>query len=77
MCAFTQFADEVFDARRAKDIDKAYESIAMKFFVNSVYDKNVISKQKIVSYKKQFPNTYGDEDDISRVKKSMVYISKI
>ncbi len=49
------------DARRAGDIDKAYELIAetMKLFGNSAYGKTVTNK-KIVS------TSYGNEDNISK-----------
>ncbi len=41
--SFQQFADEVSDARRAEDIDKAYELIAetMKLFGNSAGNHHV------------------------------------
>jgi hypothetical protein len=60
--AFQQFADEVSDARRAGDVDKAYELIAetMKFFGNSAYGKCITNKENFVS------TTYGNEDNISK-----------
>ncbi len=41
--AFNKFADEVSDARRAGDVDSAYELIAetMKLFGNSAYGKTI------------------------------------
>ncbi len=59
--SFQQFADDVSDARRAGDIDKAYELIAetMKLFGNSAYGKTVTNKEKNNS------TTYGNEDNIS------------
>ncbi len=60
--SFQQFSDEVSDARRAGDIDKAYELIAvnMKLFGNSAYGKTVTNKEKTVS------TSYGNEDNISK-----------
>ena len=60
--AFQQFADEVSDARRAGDVDKAYELIAetMKLFGNSAYGKCIINKENLVS------TAYGNEDNISK-----------
>ncbi len=45
--SFQQFADELSDARRAGDIDKAYELIAetIKSFGNSAYGKTVTNKE--------------------------------
>jgi hypothetical protein len=59
---FQQFADEVSDARRAGDVDKAYELIAetMKLFGNSAYGKTVTNKENFVS------TTYGNEDNIGK-----------
>jgi hypothetical protein len=61
-CAFKKFSDEVSDARRAGDIDKAYELIAetMKLFGNSAYGKCITNKERFVS------TTYGNEDNISK-----------
>ena len=61
-CSFKTFADEVSDARRAGDVDKAYELIAetMKLFGNSAYGKTITNKEKFVS------TTYGNEDNISK-----------
>jgi hypothetical protein len=44
--SFRQFADEVSDARRAGDIDKACKLTAetMKLFGNSAYGKTVTNK---------------------------------
>ncbi len=71
--SFQQFADKVSDARRAGDINKAFESIAetMKLFGNhdSAYGKTVANKDFC------FSTSYGNEDIIS--KKSIVHISKI
>ena len=49
--SFQQFAGEVSDARRAGDIDTAYELIAetMKLFGNSAYGKTVTNKENFVS----------------------------
>jgi hypothetical protein len=60
--AFRKFADEVSDARRAGDIDSAYELIAetMKLFGNSAYGKTITNKENFVS------TTYGNEDNISK-----------
>jgi hypothetical protein len=60
--SFQEFADEVSDARRAGDIDKAYELIAetMKLFGNSAYGKTVTNKENFVS------TSYGNEDNISK-----------
>jgi hypothetical protein len=60
--AFQQFADEVSDARRAGDVDTAYELIAetMKLFGNSAYGKTITNKENFVS------TTYGNEDNISK-----------
>jgi hypothetical protein len=60
--SFQQFADEVSDARRAGDVDKAYELIAktMKLFGNSAYGKTATNKEKFVS------TSYGNEDNISK-----------
>ncbi len=68
--SFQQFADEASDARRARDIDKAYELLAetMKLFGNSRYGKTVTNKEK------KFSTSYGNEDNIS--KKLIVHISK-
>ncbi len=54
--------NEVFDARRAGDIDKADELIAetKKLFGNSAYGKTFINKEKIVSI------SYGNEDNIPK-----------
>ena len=61
-CALKKISDEVSDARRAGDIDKAYELIAetMKLFGNSAYGKTVNNKEKFVS------TSYGNEDNISK-----------
>jgi hypothetical protein len=61
-CAFKKFSDEVSDARRAGDIDKAYELIAetMKLFGNSAYGKCITNKERFVS------TTYGNENNISK-----------
>ena len=60
--SFKQFADEVSDARRAGDVDKAYELIAetMKLFGNSAYGKTITNKENFVS------TSYGNEDNISK-----------
>jgi hypothetical protein len=60
--AFNKFADEVSDARRAGDVDSAYELIAetMKLFGNSAYGKTITNKEKFVS------TSYGNEDNISK-----------
>ncbi len=60
--SFEQFADEVSDARRAGDINKAYDLIAetMKLFGNSAYGKTVTNNEKFVS------TSYGNEDNISK-----------
>ena len=60
--SFEQFASEVSDARRAGDIDKAYELIAetMKLFGNSGYGKTVTNKERFVS------TSYANEDNISK-----------
>ncbi len=60
--SFKKFPDEVSDARRAGDVDKAYELIAetMKLFGNSAYGKTITNKVKFVS------TTYGAEDIISK-----------
>jgi hypothetical protein len=60
--AFKKFADEVSDARRAGDVDTAYELIAetMKLFGNSAYGKTITNKENFVS------TTYGNEDNISK-----------
>jgi hypothetical protein len=65
----------VSNARRAGDIDKAYELIAetMKLFGNSVYGKTVANKEKKSTF-------YGDELIIMKIiflKKIIVHISKI
>ena len=59
---FKKFADEVSDARRAGDIDKAYELIAetMKLFGNSAYGKTITNKEGFVS------TTYATEDNINK-----------
>ena len=59
---FKNFADEVSDARRAGDIDKAYELIAetMKLFGNSAYGKTITNKGGFVS------TTYATENNISK-----------
>ncbi len=48
---FQKFADEVSDARRAGDVDKAYDLIAetMKLFGNSAYSKTITYKQGLIS----------------------------
>ena len=60
--SFKQFADEVSDARRSGDVDKAYELIAetMKLFGNSAYGKCITNKENFVS------TTYGNEENISK-----------
>ena len=60
--AFKQFADEVSDARRAGDVDKAFESIAetMKLLGYSAYGKTATNKGKFVS------TSYGNKDNISK-----------
>ena len=47
--AFNKFADEVSDARRAGDVDSAYELIAetMKLFGNSAYGKTITNKENL------------------------------
>ena len=59
---FQKFADEVSDARRAGDVDKAYELIAetMKLFGNSAYGKTITNKEGFVS------TTYATEKNISK-----------
>jgi hypothetical protein len=49
--AFQQFADVVSDARRAGDVDKAYELIAetMKIFGNSGCGKTITNEERFVS----------------------------
>jgi hypothetical protein len=48
---FQKFADEISDARRAGDVDKAYDLIAktMKLFGNSAYSKTITNKEGFVS----------------------------
>jgi hypothetical protein len=60
--AFSKFADEVSDARRAGDVDDDYKLIAetMKLFGNSAYGKTITNKEKFVS------TSYGNEDNISK-----------
>ncbi len=60
--SFQQFEDEVSDARRAGDIDTAYELIAetMKLFGNSAYGKTVTNKENFIS------TSYGNEENISK-----------
>jgi hypothetical protein len=55
-------ADEVSDARRAGDVDTAYEWIAetMKLIGNSAYGKRITNKENFVS------TTYGNEENISK-----------
>jgi len=59
---FQKFADEVSDARRAGDVDKAYDLIAetMKLFGNSAYGKTITNKEGFVS------TTYATEKNISK-----------
>ena len=59
---FQKFADEISDARRAGDVDKAYELIAetMKLFGNSAYGKTITNKEGFVS------TTYATENNISK-----------
>ena len=47
--SFNKFADEVSDARRAGDVDTAYELIAetMKLFGNSAYGKTITNKENL------------------------------
>jgi hypothetical protein len=60
--SFKGFADEVSDARRAGDVDKASELIAetMKLIGNSAYGKTKTNKEYFVSA------TYGNGDNISK-----------
>ena len=59
---FQKFADEVSDARRAGDVDNAYELIAeiMKLFGNSAYGKTITNKEGFIS------TTYATENNISK-----------
>ena len=59
---FQKIADEVSDARRAGDVDKAYDLIAetMKLFGNSAYGKTITNKEGFVS------TTHATENNISK-----------
>jgi hypothetical protein len=69
--SFQQFADEVSDARRAGDIDKAYDLIAetMNLFGSSAYGKTVTNKEKLCLFLMVMKIIF--------LKRSIAHISKI
>jgi hypothetical protein len=66
--SFQQFSDEVSDAMRVGDVDKAYEIIAetMQLFGNIAFGKTVTNKENLVS------TTCGTKDNTSKTRTVLI-----